>query len=93
MESGQSVGTAAVYEGEGSKPSAQFFDETSTLQLYGAAAALSADGTLAVIGAPGSKANETGYVLGYLRGSEGWVSESEWYPLWFRFPAMDIGWF
>lgn len=80
------IGMVTLFESGKDKASALFFDENAANLLFGAATALSPDGSLAVIGAPETSPGGTGYVFGYLRHSDGS------YPLWFRLPAQGKGW-
>ncbi len=87
-----SIGICRLMLGDTKKSSTIFYEDYAVNLLYGAATAVSADGSLVVIGAPGKKADDTGYVLGYIRSDNGWTSDKNKYPLWFRFPAMGKGW-
>lgn len=91
--SSEAMGFGHLFEGNNEAPSCMFFDEYAVSHLFGASAAISADGTLAVIGAPGRRPDEKSYVLGYIKQDDTWnIGTDQFYPLWFRFPAMDTGW-
>jgi hypothetical protein len=84
------LGIATLAERGQDGDSARFCDMTAVNMLFGAAVAVSADGTLAVVSAPG-KADTAGYVYGYLRSRKGWRREG-WYPTHFGLPSEGKGW-
>lgn len=85
------VGSAFVYEGKGSNSKTSLYDSTALELLYGAATAVSADGSLIAIGAPGTSPANKSYFYTYLKSPNGWVSDKDVYPTLFGFPG-NKGW-
>jgi hypothetical protein len=84
------LGAAWIFEGNNPNSSVTFMDSYAGDLLFGAATAISADGSLVVIGAPGASPGQQGYLYAYHKSPSGWKSE-DLYPTLFGFPG-DTDW-
>lgn len=87
------LGLAFLFEESGDGPSATFVEFATVDLLYGGSTAMSADGSLVIIGAPGSRGSDHSYVFGYLRQGDRWAGQDGLAIPWFQFPAQGAGWF
>lgn len=84
-------GITYVFEGDDNNSKMSFTDYGAFELLYGAATAVSADGTLVAVGAPGTKPDQEGFFYTYLKSPNGWKTDKEIYPTLFGYSGGK-GW-